>query len=388
MILLLTMYVYFSCVRILFADLAESSVKTSASSGSQKSAAAGTESGAGGATASSPSAAAGDVGKGVSGRNLWVSGLSSSTRATDLKQLFSKYGKVVGAKVVTNTKMPGSRCYGYVTMHAAEDALKCVEHLHRTELHGRMISVEKAKTELSAPKSGASMTTSGNTSSGTTSSAATTTTAAVAVSSNKPGAPVKKPESVKKPLVSVKGKDSPSQASGDRNRSTSRRAETSRNDGDARDNNGRRVDRSKSSGTTARDEVSKALAAKERELQRERERDRLERQRERERFEADRLRHARETARLKEKLEEEEKRTREARRRAREEEERLASERKKIQLERARLEREKAELARLERQKLVELEREKLDLERQEIKRQQMKYASSAVQTLIFYDLT
>lgn len=35
----------------------------------------------------------GRVGSG-SGRNLWVSGLSSSTRATDLKNLFSKYGKV------------------------------------------------------------------------------------------------------------------------------------------------------------------------------------------------------------------------------------------------------------------------------------------------------
>ena len=32
--------------------------------------------------------------KSTSGRNLWVSGLSSSTRATDLKSLFSKYGKV------------------------------------------------------------------------------------------------------------------------------------------------------------------------------------------------------------------------------------------------------------------------------------------------------
>lgn len=29
-----------------------------------------------------------------SGRNLWVSGLSSSTRAADLKSLFSKHGKV------------------------------------------------------------------------------------------------------------------------------------------------------------------------------------------------------------------------------------------------------------------------------------------------------
>lgn len=34
------------------------------------------------------------TGGGSSSRNLWVSGLSTSTRATDLKHLFSKYGKV------------------------------------------------------------------------------------------------------------------------------------------------------------------------------------------------------------------------------------------------------------------------------------------------------
>jgi len=37
---------------------------------------------------------------GGSSRNLWVSGLSSSTRATDLKQVFSKYGKVRHSTVV------------------------------------------------------------------------------------------------------------------------------------------------------------------------------------------------------------------------------------------------------------------------------------------------
>jgi len=79
----------------------------------------------------------------ASSRNLWVSGLSSSTRATDLKQIFSKYGKVIGAKVVTNARTPGARCYGYVTMSSSEDAAKCIQHLHRTELHGRVISVEK-----------------------------------------------------------------------------------------------------------------------------------------------------------------------------------------------------------------------------------------------------
>jgi RNA recognition motif. (a.k.a. RRM, RBD, or RNP domain) len=49
--------------------------------------------------------------------------------------------KVIGAKVVTNA--PGARCYGYVTMDNSEDASKWIQHLDRTELHGRMTSVER-----------------------------------------------------------------------------------------------------------------------------------------------------------------------------------------------------------------------------------------------------
>jgi len=45
--------------------------------------------------------------------------------------------------VVTNARKPGSRCYGFVTMSSAEEAAKCIQQLHRTELHGKMISVEK-----------------------------------------------------------------------------------------------------------------------------------------------------------------------------------------------------------------------------------------------------
>merc|ERR1719508_690615 len=93
-----------------------------------------------------------------SSRNLWISGLSSTTRATDLKTVFSKYGKVIGAKVVTNARTPGARCYGYVTMNSSEDASKCIHHLNRTELHGRMITVERAKAEGPAKATGESST--------------------------------------------------------------------------------------------------------------------------------------------------------------------------------------------------------------------------------------
>lgn len=51
--------------------------------------------------------------------------------------------QVEGAKVVTNAKSPGSRCYGLVTMGSADEASKCIQYLHRTELSGRMISVER-----------------------------------------------------------------------------------------------------------------------------------------------------------------------------------------------------------------------------------------------------
>merc|ERR1711936_1368321 len=89
-----------------------------------------------------------------SSRNLWISGLSSTTRATDLKVVFSKWGKVVGAKVVTNARTPGARCYGYVTMNSSEDASACIKNLNRTELHGKMITVERAKVESSSSGSG------------------------------------------------------------------------------------------------------------------------------------------------------------------------------------------------------------------------------------------
>lgn len=86
---------------------------------------------------------------GSSLRNLWVSGLSSNTKAADLKNLFGKYGKVLSAKVVTNAKSPGAKCYGIVTMSSSADVSRCISHLHRTELHGQQISVEKWKSDPS-----------------------------------------------------------------------------------------------------------------------------------------------------------------------------------------------------------------------------------------------
>ncbi|XP_026071867.1 SAFB-like transcription modulator isoform X2 [Carassius auratus] len=82
-----------------------------------------------------------------SSRNLWVSGLSSNTKAADLKNLFGKYGKVFSAKVVTNARSPGAKCYGLVTMSSSAEVTRCISNLDHTELHGQQISVDRVKTD-------------------------------------------------------------------------------------------------------------------------------------------------------------------------------------------------------------------------------------------------
>ncbi|XP_041059839.1 scaffold attachment factor B1-like isoform X1 [Carcharodon carcharias] len=86
------------------------------------------------------------------GKNLWVSGLSSATRATDLKNLFSKYGKVICAKVVTDARNPGARCYGFITMLTPEEAMESINSLNQSELNGQTITVEMAKSEPGCKK--------------------------------------------------------------------------------------------------------------------------------------------------------------------------------------------------------------------------------------------
>ena len=44
---------------------------------------------------------------------------------------------------MTNAKTPGAKCYGFVTMANSDDVAVCINELNSTELHGRIIQVEK-----------------------------------------------------------------------------------------------------------------------------------------------------------------------------------------------------------------------------------------------------
>ncbi|KAK7792878.1 hypothetical protein R5R35_000431 [Gryllus longicercus] len=330
-----------------------------------------------------------------SSRNLWVSGLSSSTRATDLKQVFSKYGKVIGAKVVTNARTPGARCYGYVTMATSEDASKCIQHLHRTELHGRMISVERAKGDAAGPpKKGADgrpvagkkvdekkrherkLSTSSKTEdkksdkedkgeSGKSEADGTKD------DEGKQGDETKEKEECAEGEEKEKDENEEEKDGGERRHSSDKPR--------SRDVSHDRRERHRSAGSSHYSHHSRPHSRSPHrrvfrpgspsrrpgvltftQIREERERQRL-RERERELREEDRRRR------------EEMARQREIERRQREEAARLEREKERLRLERERIEAERAELMRLERER-QRLEREKLEREREELKRQQMRF--------------
>ncbi|XP_072933435.1 uncharacterized protein Saf-B isoform X2 [Epargyreus clarus] len=266
-------------------------------------------------------------------RNLWVSGLSGDTRAKDLKQLCSKHGKVIGAKVVTNARTPGSRCYGYVTMASAVDAENCIKNLHRTELHGRMISVEKAKSESESASRRQSSSRPERRPSKERKDEA---------KEHEDGKDLEKNDVKPKKEGEVSGEESARSVS--RTREKSHRSDKDRI---------RRSTRSRERRRSPREVLSFSKIWKERDVARARERSRAAR-------EEERRRRAAEDA------------LRERERRQRQEKHRLAVEREKLRAEREKIEREKNELLRLERER-HRLEREKLELERLELKRAQLR---------------
>ncbi|KAK6468228.1 scaffold attachment factor B2-like isoform X1 [Huso huso] len=287
------------------------------------------------------------------GRNLWVSGLASTTRATDLKNLFSKYGKVVGAKVVTNARSPGARCYGFVTMSSTDEATKCISHLHRTELHGRMISVERAKNEPAGKKPDAKKSTSSD-AAGLTSDA--------------------------KPEQSEENKDEKSDANEEKKddkdggRGTERTVVMDKSKGEpvisvktkSKDGRSSKSQDRKSESKEKKDILSFDQIKEQRERERQRQKEREIREVERRRHSGDRdgdreSRRERERIRLF---------------REKEERDRLMRQRKWLELERQRLDGERMERERLERERLrVEYERrreqERIQREREELRRQQ-----------------
>ena len=75
---------------------------------------------------------------------LYVGNLPWATKAEDLQDAFSQYGEVISSRVITDRETGRSRGFGFVEVND-EDAEKMVAALNGTDLNGRVITVNEAK---------------------------------------------------------------------------------------------------------------------------------------------------------------------------------------------------------------------------------------------------
>jgi RNA recognition motif-containing protein len=82
--------------------------------------------------------------------NLFVSNISKNVKDEVLKALFSEFGEVISAKVLTDKQTGESRGFGFVDMASEQHAQEAMRKLTNAEFFGRRLLVSKARPKPSA----------------------------------------------------------------------------------------------------------------------------------------------------------------------------------------------------------------------------------------------
>lgn len=77
-------------------------------------------------------------------KELYVGGLSWNTTDDGLREVFEKFGDVIGAKVITDRETGRSRGFGFVTFAQGQDATTAATEMDGTTLDGNTIKVNEA----------------------------------------------------------------------------------------------------------------------------------------------------------------------------------------------------------------------------------------------------
>ena len=84
--------------------------------------------------------------------NIFIAGLSYNISDSDLGEMFTEYGEVTSAKIITDKDSGRSKGYGFVEMEDEAAGNKAIEELNGTEIDGRTISVSVARPRSEAPR--------------------------------------------------------------------------------------------------------------------------------------------------------------------------------------------------------------------------------------------
>lgn len=77
-------------------------------------------------------------------KTLYVGNLPWSTSSEELTEFFSRYGNVVGSRIITDRETGRSRGFGFVEV-AEEDSERLAEELNGSDFNGRSLTVNEAR---------------------------------------------------------------------------------------------------------------------------------------------------------------------------------------------------------------------------------------------------
>ena len=83
---------------------------------------------------------------------LYVGSLPYSVTDDSLAQLFTPYGKVESAKIITDRETGLSKGFGFVEMANEDEAQEAIQNLNGSAFEGRTLNVSKARPQ--APREG------------------------------------------------------------------------------------------------------------------------------------------------------------------------------------------------------------------------------------------
>lgn len=77
--------------------------------------------------------------------NIYVGNLSYDVTDSELQNTFAPYGKVISAKVISDSMNGRSRGFGFVEMESRDDAMNAINELNGKEVNGRALVVNEAR---------------------------------------------------------------------------------------------------------------------------------------------------------------------------------------------------------------------------------------------------
>ena len=84
-------------------------------------------------------------------KNIYVGNLSYQTSSSDLEQLFSRFGDVTRASVVSDRETGQSKGFGFVEMSNASEADSAISELNDQDHDGRKLKVNEARPREETP---------------------------------------------------------------------------------------------------------------------------------------------------------------------------------------------------------------------------------------------